>query len=90
MYKTALLFTAIFITGCSTVDDIRYGKKSTEPKPTEVLISTGNHYTMRGASEIALEKAQDFCKHWRAVPAIISQEDTRTNNYQTTLKYKCY
>lgn len=90
MLKPALLALTLLTTACSTVEDIRYGKKSTDPKPTETLVSIGNHYTKAGASEIALEKAQEFCNHWRAAPAVIEQEITREGNWQTTLKYKCY
>ncbi len=88
MYKTALLFTTLVITGCAgsidstrgMIDDMRYGEKSTTPIPTDEFIAVGNYRHKAGALEIATDNANAFCKRWRASPAIISQETKKMHD----------
>ncbi|MEN0037457.1 MAG: hypothetical protein AAGC78_10320 [Cellvibrio sp.] len=80
MNKLAILLTATLISGCSTVDTMRYGEKASTPIPTEEFTAVGNYSHRNGSIQVATEQAEAFCKRWRAAPAIISQETKTTTD----------
>ncbi len=80
MNKIALLIAASLISGCSTVENIRYGEKAQTPIPTDTFTAVGNFSHRNGSIEVATDQANAFCKRWRASPAIISQETITTTN----------
>lgn len=74
MNKIALLLAVATISGCSTVENVRYGKQASTPIPTEELTAIGSHSTKGGSYEVAMEQADGFCKRWRAAPSIVRKQ----------------
>lgn len=62
MKKTSLLLTALTLAAC----------ESNPPK--DYFYAFGDHYTSRGATEIATDDAKKFCRQWWAKPVIKNKQ----------------
>lgn len=60
MTKYLIISATILLAGCSVAKDMIHEKASTPP-PKQDLFSFGSHYTARGSTEIATDKAEEFC-----------------------------
>ncbi len=73
-----IVILALLASGCSTA---MLTPESKNPMPTQEFTAIGSYTHKAGADEIAMEKAQKFCNHWRAAVGVIEH----TTSYQGKL-----